>query len=278
MDGPKDAIGIAAGLIRGATSVLVCSSAGMSADSGIPTFRDEEGLYRDLPIYRELNVRPRDLMHAPRGDLSLFWGFKEYMRRRVAAAQPHRGYAILERWRRELFQSVFVHTTNVDGYHARAGWPPERIYEIHGSIWELQQHGKGRAPGPGWWRDDRVPLCELDEASMVASNLPSVPESGAPARTRVLLFDDPDYVDRPEQDDAFQQFLADSPPGVVLLIGSSGRVPTNDLVAESVQGGYRAKVICINPDRQCRGAKFADVMVPMGALAGLTAIEEFLAG
>jgi len=263
----------AAALLDRARRVVFLTSAGMSAESGIPTFRDRDGYWRRFPPFAAKGLEAQDLASpwAFRACLDHAWAFYEWRRRNADANTPHIGYEILCRWMASRFSAAFIHTTNTDGYHSRAGTPASRLREVHGSIWRLQCL---RPCSPRFWGDERVPLCTLDEQTMAASGYPACPECGGIARPHVLMFGDGDYVGHPEQDRSWQAFLQ-QPVDVALLIGSSGAVPTNDVVAARLQASG-ARIITINPDPHAGGFVRPDVAIMAVAGVALTAIDRCL--
>jgi hypothetical protein len=90
------------------------------------------------------------------------------------------------------------------------------------------------------------------------------------------MFGDPDYVGHREQDLHWQRFVH-RPVDVALLIGSSGAVPTNDLIAARLQQGG-TRVVTINPDRSAGRVLRPDVAIFSGALGALTALDSCLRG
>ncbi|MCS6951898.1 MAG: NAD-dependent deacylase [Bryobacterales bacterium] len=133
--------------LRDAASVVVLTGAGISAESGVPTFRGPGGLWR--------NYRPEDLAtpEAFARDPELVWQWYDWRRALIRRAQPnegHRALAELER-RKEKFLLV---TQNVDGLHERAG--SRRVVKLHGDIWRVRCTACGAAD-----RDERAPLPQL---------------------------------------------------------------------------------------------------------------------
>ncbi len=110
------------------TRVLVLTGAGVSAESGIPTFRDANGLWE--------SHRVEDVA-SPEGwaaDKTLVWRF--YGARRDAAARcaPNRAHLALAALERRLGDRFLLVTQNVDGLHHRAG--SQRLVEIHGALFQ----------------------------------------------------------------------------------------------------------------------------------------------
>jgi NAD-dependent SIR2 family protein deacetylase len=262
--------GHAARLLAGAQQVVFLTSAGMSADSGIPTFRDRDGYWRRFPPFAAKGLEAQDLASpwAFRTCLAHAWAFYEWRRRNAAANAPHSGYDVIHRWMASHLADSFIHTTNTDGYHLRAGATAERVREVHGSLWRLQCL---RPCSPQFWANEQVPLCDLDEETMEASRFPTCPRCGGVARPHILMFGDPDYVGHREQDLHWQSF-AQGPIDLVLLIGSSGAVPTNDMIAARLQA-RGARVVAINPDPTAGGVVRPDLAIVAGAERALEEID-----
>jgi NAD-dependent deacetylase len=133
--------------LRAARRVVVLAGAGLSAESGIPTFRGAGGLWR--------NFRPEELAtpEAFARQPQLVWEWYDWRRQIIARAEPnpgHRALAALDA-RLERFDLV---TQNVDGVEERAGC--RRVWRLHGDIWLVRCTGCGREA-----RDLRAPLPEL---------------------------------------------------------------------------------------------------------------------
>jgi len=112
-----------------ARSVVVLTGAGISADSGVPTFRGTDGLWRN---YRAEDLAtPEAFQKNPR----VVWEWYDWRRRLLASVKPnaaHEALVTLEA-RRDRFHLV---TQNVDGLHRLAG--SRRILELHGDIWKVR--------------------------------------------------------------------------------------------------------------------------------------------
>jgi NAD-dependent deacetylase len=109
--------------------VAVLTGAGISAESGVPTFRGEDGLWRR---YRaEELATPRAFRENP----TLVWEWYDWRRGLIAECEPnaaHRTLAEMEGW----CEDFTLITQNVDGLHQRAG--SKNLLELHGSIWRLR--------------------------------------------------------------------------------------------------------------------------------------------
>jgi NAD-dependent deacetylase len=121
-----------ASALRHANRILIITGAGLSADSGLPTYRGVGGLYNGhtddgLPIEMALS--------GPmlRRDPALCWKYIAQLGSACLGGQPNAAhYAIAHMQRRK--PECWVLTQNVDGYHRAAGSPSERLIEIHGQL------------------------------------------------------------------------------------------------------------------------------------------------
>ncbi len=140
--------------LREADRVAVLTGAGISAESGVPTFRDPDGLWQ--------RFRPEELanVEAFLANPPLVQGWYGHRRAIVEEVEPndgHRALAELERWVTARGGEFLLATQNVDGLHARAG--SERIVELHGSL--LRSHCIDCGTGADQAADARGPLtCE----------------------------------------------------------------------------------------------------------------------
>ena len=247
-----------ADLIRASKRLLLLTSAGMSADSNIPTFRDKDGYWENFPPFKEKNLEAQDLASpwAFRNELPHAWAFYEWRRRNANENQPHEGYRIINKWFKKC--EGFIHTTNTDGFHLISGCDKERILEVHGSMWRLQCLNTCTHQ---YWEDFSVPLCDLDSQTMKASNYPTCLQCSGIARPHILMFGDGEYIGHPEQEINFRNFLKD-PVDLAILVGSSGAVPTNDYIALHLKKNGTA-VININLDPTSNQIVDTDLFIEM---------------
>jgi NAD-dependent deacetylase len=155
--------------LRRARQVTVLTGAGVSAASGVPTFRGADGLWRQ---YRATDLAtPQAFARNPQ----LVWEWYAWRRELVAGCRPNRAHEVLAAWtkRRPDWRVV---TQNVDDLHLRAG--TRDLIRLHGSIWELSCWSSCGGQ-PRRWREERVPLPEP---------LPKCPHCGALARPAVVWF------------------------------------------------------------------------------------------
>lgn len=213
-----DDLVLAADRIRTARRLTVLTGAGVSAASGVPTFRGAGGLWRS---YRPEDLAtPEAFARQPR----LVWEWYDWRRQVIARCRPNAAHEVLTRWsRRPGFTLV---TQNVDGLHERAGTHP--VIRLHGSIWEMRC-ARACPASPPSWRDDTVPLVDLP---------PRCPWCGDLARPAVVWFGealDPSV---------WRAALAATACDVFLTVGTSAIVyPAASLVHEGkARGAFTIEV------------------------------------
>lgn len=203
---------------------MILTGAGISAESGVPTFRGADGFWA--------RFRPEELAtpEAFARDPELCWQWYDARRRAIAECEPnsaHHGIVEIEsRLRQRSGESSFLLVTqNVDGLHERAG--SERVLRLHGSIWSV------RCTREGTRRENRdIPV----------EPLPPVCSCGALLRPDVVWFGE-------MLDDAIlrQAFRAAEAAQTVLVIGTSNLVyPAAALPQQALARG--ARIVEINPE------------------------------
>lgn len=134
--------------LRSARSVTVLTGAGISAESGVPTFRDAQtGLWSR---YRPEELATREAFERnPR----LVWEWYAWRRGLIGQAKPNPGHAALAEMERRLADFTLV-TQNVDGLHRQAG--SAKIIELHGNIWRAKCFREGRVVET-WQEEGEIP-------------------------------------------------------------------------------------------------------------------------
>ncbi|HJL15553.1 MAG TPA: Sir2 family NAD-dependent protein deacetylase [Sandaracinaceae bacterium LLY-WYZ-13_1] len=168
--------------------VVVMTGAGISADSGIPTFRGEEGYW----TVGSENHHPMEMAtHAAFERMpEQVWRWYLYRRSVCRGAEPNDGHRALVRLEEALGDRFLLITQNVDGLHLRAGSSMARTYQIHGNIDFMRCEGERPAHlrkipleiGEDWTRE--TPF--TDHARRLLACCPG----GAMARPHVLWFDE----------------------------------------------------------------------------------------
>jgi len=133
--------------------IVILTGAGISAESGLGTFRDEGGLWAQHAI--EDVATPEGFARNPR----LVHEFYNARRRQAARARPNPAHAALARLEREYAGGVLIVTQNVDGLHEAAG--SRNVLHMHGTLNEALCHACGyRWPAPAvMTADDPCPAC-----------------------------------------------------------------------------------------------------------------------
>jgi NAD-dependent deacetylase len=203
--------------VQGATRIAVLTGAGVSAESGIPTFRSNGGFWR--------NNRFQDLA-TPEGfarDPKFVWQWYEERRRGIAETHPNAGHEALALMEERTPDFTLI-TQNVDGLHDAAG--SKNVIRLHGDIWTL------RCTKCGTERVSRDPL----------NDLPPYCGCGGMLRPGVVWFGEdlpPGSMERAS--DAARR------AEVLIVAGTSAQVyPAAGLIPLALRSG--ATVIEINPE------------------------------
>jgi NAD-dependent protein deacetylase/lipoamidase len=205
--------------VQASHTIAALTGAGISAQSGIPTYRGPGGLWRSF--------RPEQLAtpEAFRRDPRLVWEWYDWRRGIIQRAEPNAGHRALAELERRKGDGFSLITQNVDGLHDRAG--SQRMAKLHGDIWQVRCTGCGSA-----MRNDEVPL----------RSVPPHCPCGALLRPDVVWFGEslPELEWR-------QAVEASRRAQLFLLIGTSAVVyPAAGLVELARSEG--AQVAVINPE------------------------------
>lgn len=202
--------------LKDAEKIAVLTGAGISAESGVPTFRGAGGLWKQ---YRpEQLATPEAFSRNPK----LVWEWYCWRRDLIAKTEPNPGHQALVRLEERTANFTLV-TQNVDGLHDRAG--SRHLLKVHGDLWDLRCLECGREA-----RDERLEF----------PTLPPLCDCGGMLRPGVVWFGEglPAHVWM-----AAEQAVADCE--VMLVVGTSAVVyPAAGLVPMAKSSG--AKVIEVN--------------------------------
>jgi NAD-dependent deacetylase len=226
----EDSLDVLADRLRRASRVTILTGAGVSAASGVPTFRGSGGLWRQFMA--EDLATPEAFGRNP----TLVWEWYAWRRELVASCQPNPAHEVIARWSRE-FDRCTVITQNVDDLHIRAG--TANLIRVHGSLWDLScWEGCGAS-----WRDETVPLSSLP---------PSCPSCGGLARPAVVWFGE--SLPAEAIDAASEACSCD----VFLTVGTSALVyPAAGLVHEARRRGAFTAEINLEPTPATGGVDLA---------------------
>ena len=201
-----------------ARRIAVLTGAGISADSGVPTFRGTDGLWR--------NFRAEDLAtpEAFQRDPRLVWEWYNWRRELIATKSPNAAHVALAGLERRAAHYWLV-TQNVDGLHRAAG--SSRLSEIHGNIWKV-----------------RCTACRriADNRDVPIAFPPSCNDCGELLRPHIVWFGE-----SLAEEDVQRSYEAIETCEVLLIVGTSGLVyPAASFAALAQQAG--AFVIEVNLD------------------------------
>jgi NAD-dependent deacetylase len=214
-----DQIRLARAHLASAWSITVLTGAGISADSGVPTFRGPDGLWR---TYRAEDLAtPEAFERDPR----LVWEWYNWRRELIATKSPNPAHVALAELERRENERMWLITQNVDGLHRAGG--SRRLSEIHGNIWMVRCTGCGVVN-----EDRRVPI----------QILPTCDACGALLRPHIVWFGESlDPADLRRCTETLQSC------DLLLVIGTSGVVyPAAGFASVAKQAG--ATVVEINLD------------------------------
>ncbi len=227
-----DKISSLADWLGGIHRVVALTGAGVSSESGVPTFRGKDGLWKHCRA--ESLATPEAFDRDP----TLVWEWYDWRRGRIAQVEPNPGHRVLAAWE-SLFADFWVITQNVDGLHEKAG--SRNIIELHGNIWKLRCTREGTVTEV---RD--VPLPQLP---------PVCPACGALLRPHVVWFGESLYPGVLER-----AFAVSGSSQAMLVIGTSAVVqPAASLPLTAAAAG--ARIIEINLEPTPLTAR-ADVFLP----------------
>jgi len=206
-------------VLRNTSRVAVSTGSGISAESGIPTFRGKDGLWKKF--------RPEELATptAFSKNPKLVWEWYDWRRGIIAQKNPNPGHKVLAEWEKNFLKFSLI-TQNIDGLHQKAG--SKNILELHGNIWKLRCTNEDIIT-----ENYDAPLKEIP---------PLCPDCGALLRPHVVWFGE-----SLSSTILQKAFLLSSQCEVMFVIGTSAVVqPAASLPLAAAQAG--AKIVEINPD------------------------------
>ncbi|HXY39140.1 MAG TPA: NAD-dependent deacylase [Vicinamibacteria bacterium] len=236
--------------LDGDTHLLVLTGAGVSAESGVPTFRDASGLWEQHPI--EQVATPQGFAADP----GLVWRFYSQRRRKARDVSPNPGHLALAEAEERMGERFLLVTQNVDGLHQRAG--SRRVVEMHGSLFETRCASCDRPAFP-----------DREEHGAESGGLPTCDECAAAGRQgllrpAVVWFGEMLDRARMREVEAFMERAAGAGQFVFLAVGTSGVVyPAAGLVLQARGYGAATWLVNVEPPEN-RGAFHHFVQGPSG--------------
>jgi len=208
--------------------IFVLTGAGVSAESGIHTFRSVDGLWRNYRIEEVASA------HAWHRDPQLVWEFYSMRRRVASAAKPNPAHFALAKLEDALQDRLFVCTQNVDDLHDQAG--SKRVVHMHGELFRSRCDMCSRPP----FRDTNTydPPAELPRCGC-----------GGRIRPHICWFGEVPF-------DLDRIFHALDECSIFMAVGTSGVVePAASFVAHV---GGRARTIYVGPEEPANTSSFTD--------------------
>lgn len=208
------------------------TGAGISAESGIPTFRGPEGYWtvgakeyqpQEMATYAMFRRAPEEV-----------WAWYLYRRGVCRRAEPNAGHLALVSLEERFGDRFTLITQNVDGLHLRAGSSPARTFQIHGHI-EAMRCAKACSPDLYPLPDDLPPKTKGEGLTGADRERLRCPRCGEWARPHVLWFDE--YYD-----EAYYRFDSSlrvaAQTGFLIVVGTSGATNLpNHIVRQVLQHG-----------------------------------------
>lgn len=204
--------------VRAARHVAVLTGAGISAESGVPTFRDSQ-----TGLWAKFDPQQLATEDAFRADPAMVWDWYAHRRDMIAKVQPNAGHLSLAAFQRRHPGRLTLVTQNVDGLHQRAG--SAAVLALHGNI------------GEDKWLDAPRACCTAQ--APVAGRPPSCANCGNMRRPAVVWFGEmlpADVLAAAEE--------ASRRSDLMLVVGTSGVVYPAAGLARLARG----RVAVINPD------------------------------
>jgi NAD-dependent deacetylase len=214
----------AAHLLRAARNVVVFTGAGVSKESGIPTFRGPDGLYNSKDIAA---LASRE---AFQNDPVEVWNMYRWRQKKIAEAQPNPGHIALAEMER-FFPGFTLITQNIDDLHERAG--TSSMIKLHGDIFKVR-----------CLKDELIfDAREMDIPDEITRDtMPRCPECKTLCRPHIVWFGE--CLD---QYDLQRSVFASASADAFLIVGTSGLVSGGYGFTEYASGNG-AVIIEVNPE------------------------------
>ncbi len=209
-------------LVKNSNKITVITGAGISAESGVPTFRGPDGLWKNFRA--EELATPEAFNRNP----EVVWEWYNWRRELISKCSPNPAHEFLVNLEEEKGDNFLLITQNVDGLHRKAG--NKRIIEIHGCLWRV-----------------KCTQCSYKDYNydVPIKILPKCPECKGLLRPDVVWFGEAlDYNDLQESIQACINC------DLLIVIGTSGVVqPVASFPFQAKRNNEKIKIVDINPDK-----------------------------
>ena len=215
--------------------LFVLTGAGISAESGLPTFRGANG------VWRQRRVEEVACPEAWRRDPKLVWEFYSERRKRHRSVRPNAAHYALAALETELVNRLFLCTQNVDRLHEEAG--SKRVCHMHGRLFQSRcELDCGHPPFDDEWTFDdslHIPTCDC----------------GGKIRPHICWFGEQPF----EMDRIFSELRRST---VFLATGTSGVVyPAAAFVQHARSNGRQVRTIYVGPEEPANRVFFDEVLL-----------------
>jgi NAD-dependent deacetylase len=253
--------------------ILVLTGAGVSAESGIPTFRGKDGYWR--------NLDPAKLAtpEAFERDPKLVWEWYRERRQRISDAQPNAAHKAIAKLAQHADEFLLV-TQNVDDLHARVGTPAETVVQIHGDIFatkcsrcDFLYAGRCGLPEPPSARPVQPRTGRLKSTTPTSGDhvdLPRCTNCAALMRPGVVWFGEQLPWNELQRVDTY---LDRGACDIVIVAGTTATF--GYIVDWALQASYGGELIEVNPE-ETPLSRFATRLVREPAAASLPSIVDGL--
>jgi len=260
-------------IIEDADVIICMAGAGIGHDSGLPTFRGDDGFWKAYPKLgkKKMSFARIATQYALNENPQLAWSLYGHMFDLFNDTIPHTGFNSLLKMCEDK-EDYFVVTSNIDCHFQKAGFDTNKIYEIHGRINKFQCTECGQL-----WEVSPSYRFDVNTTSMAMTATPFCKECGGLARPNIMLFNDTgfDTVETEQQAVRFNECMHKYDKGnhkiAIIEIGAGDSVPTIRIMSEYIQQKVDgATLIRINP-MDSDGPE-GTISVKVGALEAINTI------
>jgi len=233
-------------IVADSRRIVVFTGAGISTDSGIPDFRGPNGVWTKNPAAEKASTLQHYLAEPELRAVA----WQNRLTTPAWTAEPNSGHvAIVELERQDRIHAIV--TQNIDGLHQKAGSDPDKVVEVHGTVWFTRC----------WECEDRRPMKEALDRVRGGDPDPSCVECGGIVKSDTISFGQslvPSVIDR--------AMRVSDECDLLLAVGSTLSVyPAANCVPRAKAGG--AKVIIVNGDETGMD-RYADVLL-LGSIGAI---------